>query len=161
MPAHCSAEDVGTKRLSDGSLLTEADVRANALVDKLAKAAALRDRLPSLHTSWARGQWDRLTAIAIWIGQATVLAQAFPAPRGVDGSARERVIRDNEGRQGRGTAVARAGQGGKRKPAVQPTHTASRPAGDLAGCERWEALRRRIIAKGVSRSGEASEPARG
>ena len=51
MPAHCSAKDVGTKRLSDGSLLTEADVQANALVDKLAKAASSHDRFPSMHTS--------------------------------------------------------------------------------------------------------------
>ena len=109
MPAHCSIEDIGFKRLSDGSLLTEIDVQANAIVDELAKAAASLDRLPSTQTSWARGQWDRLTAIATWIGQATVLAGSFPAPRGADSSHREHVIRDSEGRQNRGIAGMCAG----------------------------------------------------
>lgn len=147
MPAHCTDKAVGTQQLSDGSFLTRSDVRANAIVDELAKAAAAHDRLPLSKTQWVRNQWDRVTTIATWIGQATVLAEAFPAPPDVGNGGNRRSLRDNEGRQHMRPAAMRVGQRKRHEVACQPPLPCRRAAGDLTGCERWEALRRRIVAK--------------
>ena len=40
MPAHCAAEDIGVKRLSDGSRLSRLDWHSNAQADTLATHAA-------------------------------------------------------------------------------------------------------------------------
>ena len=143
--------------MSDGSFLIRSDVRANAIVDELAKAAAARDRLPASQAQWVRNQWDRVTAIATWISQATVLAEAFPAPLGVSDSGNRRLLRDSEGRQQRRPAVVTMGQRRRHVAACQPTLPQRRAAGDLAGCERWEALHGRIIAKQAAACVEARD----
>ena len=152
MPAHCGREDVGAKRLGDGSLLSETDRLANAEVDELAKAAATNDRLPPSACKWVRAQWDRVTAVATWIGQATVLADAFPGPTHLDGDGRKPMLRDNEGRRGRRAALVRAGRTDSAEAARLPAQVRSRPAGDLTGCARWEALRRRVMDRQASSS---------
>jgi hypothetical protein len=80
MPAHCTCEAVGTKRLGDGSRMTQVDRRVNDVVDGLAKSAARVDQLPLAQRVRVEALWDRVTAIATWIGQATVIAGEFPDP---------------------------------------------------------------------------------
>ena len=46
MPAHTSSHDVGVKRLSDGSTLSQLDRDANDCADGMAKAAAAVERVP-------------------------------------------------------------------------------------------------------------------
>ena len=46
MPAHCSQDAIGVKRLGNGELLTALDITGNAYVDQLAKEAAREGRLP-------------------------------------------------------------------------------------------------------------------
>ena len=60
-----------TRRLSDGTLLTEAQVKGNLLVDDLDKSAAEADRLPRETVDRAFRLWERVTAVAMWIGKVT------------------------------------------------------------------------------------------
>ena len=122
-------------------------------MDDLAKSAARRDRLTLAHRNHVIAQWDHVTAIAIWIGQVTVLADTVPDPDcPVDGG-RQRKLRDSEGRHALGTG--RAKKGVKRK--APPPEETSRAAGDLSGCARWEALRQRVAAKQAAKGTGASD----
>ena len=80
MPAHCTSETVGNKRLGDGSRMTQVDRRGNDVVDGLAKSAAREDRLPLVQRMCVQALWDRVIAIGTWIGQVTVIAGEFPDP---------------------------------------------------------------------------------
>ena len=80
MPAHCSAQMVGVKKLSDGTLMTETDRSGNALVDKLAKQAAAWDQVSKAKRNFINEQSLLLSCIAQWIGQSCVLANHFPLP---------------------------------------------------------------------------------
>ena len=100
MPAHCIQDAIGTKRLGNGELLSELDVKGNAFVDKLAKEAARFDRLPRAQLAGVRKLNEKLTAVAMWIGQATQLANAFPDPNGT-GAGKQQLLRDSEALQGK------------------------------------------------------------
>ena len=126
----------------------------------LAKAAAASDRLPPSTCTWVRAQWDRVTAVAAWIGQATVLADAFPGPANLYGVASTQLLRDNEGRRGRRAAVVCACGAHSAESARVAAQVRSRPAGDLTGCARWEALRRRIMDKQNSSSAATADAER-
>ena len=76
-------------------------------------------------------------AIALWIGQCTVLANHFPLPR--VGDVKQVFVRDSEGMQNK-----------TRKPSAKRKHEVVSPdpvPGDLSLCPRWAALRRRILDK--------------
>jgi hypothetical protein len=111
MPAHCTREAVATRRLGDGSKMTEVDRRVNEVVDGLAKSAARADRVPLAQRLRVHALWDRVTAIAIWIGQATVIAGEFPDPDAPPGGGKNHV-RDSEGRH---TWLSKPRAGTKRK----------------------------------------------
>ena len=96
MPAHCSSPHAGCKELSDGSLLTEADIKANAYVDLLAKEGANADRLCARDRKWVSDTAEKVIAVARWIGQATVLANAWPAPSDGSNNARIVFLRDSD-----------------------------------------------------------------
>ena len=153
MPAHCGAGEVGVKRLSNGELLSVTDRESNELVDRLAKEAAEADRIPKAERSQIRAAGERLTAVAKWIGQVTVLASEVVDPDG-QGGRRVRRFRDTEGdrklRSGRARPV-------KRKASAEPEREARTP-GVLAGCARWEALRQRVIAKERASKVQGAEP---
>ena len=57
-------EDVGVKRLSDGTRLSLLDWCTNAKMDSLAKSAAQADRLPRAQRLEVQSLWDRVTAVA-------------------------------------------------------------------------------------------------
>eukprot|EP00973_Karenia_brevis_P070715 9830177-Karenia_brevis.AAC.1 len=80
MPAHCTAAQIGVKRLSNGEALSALDLKANALVDQMAKEAAGADRVPPEQRRAVKATWDKFAAVAMWIGHATVLATEFPDP---------------------------------------------------------------------------------
>ena len=52
MLAHCTWSHVGVRRLSNGDYLSAVDLRANALVDKLAKEAAKRTDCLIVSAKW-------------------------------------------------------------------------------------------------------------
>ena len=141
MPSHCSSHQVGKKKLSDGSFMTESDRRGNAFVDTLAKQAATWDRVPKAKLLYITQQSERLTAIAKWIGQCGVIANHFKKPAGLLGET-PGFIRDSEGIQGHTNKPRKVE---KRKRVVDDI-PCSRP-GDLSLCPRWAALRQRIFAK--------------
>ena len=114
MPAHCTAQQVENKVLGDGSPMTQLDRRMNDEADRLAKSTAREDRVPREQRQRVRERWARVTAIATWIGQVTVLANSFPEP-GADPGTRQRSIRDSEGRRADVTGCAKRGK--KRRPA--------------------------------------------
>ena len=146
MPAHCIQDAIGTKRLGNGELLSELDVKGNAFVDKLAKEAARFDRLPRAQLAGVRKLGEKLTAVAMWIGQATQLANAFPDPNGT-GAGKQQLLRDSEALQGKRPRQQR------QVGVVQLEH----PAGisGLTTNERWEALHQRICAKEQAQPGRA------
>jgi hypothetical protein len=142
MPAHCTHAQVGIRTLSDGSLLTEGDVDANAFVDGLAKEAARADRVPAPQRSAVRALGRKLTAIAKWIGQVTVRAGSFPDPSWA-GVGKQGTIRDT-------SAVSTRAFG--RKPARIVPIVASHPVHEFgSACPRWVAVRQRIAAKEAAR----------
>ena len=110
MPAHCGFEEAGTRKLSDDSFLTTAQIVANREVDKHAKAAAEADRVPSALVARVRKEWNLVAAVAKWIGLVSVQAQQYdveddPARRG------KKRMRDTDdwaaGRWARGTMRSR------------------------------------------------------
>jgi hypothetical protein len=137
MPAHCSHALVGIRTLSDGTPLSAIDVNANALVDRLAKAAARADRAPASQLAAVRTLGCRLTAIARWIGQVTVYAGSFPDPSW-SGIGKLKRIRDTD------AVTVGTVRHHPPKPVVAPSLFG-------AACPRWVALRQRIVAKEAAR----------
>ena len=138
MPAHCSAQQVGTKKLSNGTPMTESDRTGNGLVDRLAKQAASWDQVPKATLEFIVQQNILLSGIARWIGQCGVIANHFPLPR--EGNNTKQVyIRDSEGVQGRIYQPRKKRKRDEVIPVPVP--------GDLSLCPRWAALRRRILEK--------------
>ena len=82
MPAHTGPSHIGTATLSDGSLMTRIDQSANDLADKLAKSAALEFRVPLQVRSRIAADQVLARQLAMWIGQATAMASAYPSPDG-------------------------------------------------------------------------------
>ena len=72
MPAHCTPQQVGAKKLSNGQLMTEADRSTDALVDRLCKEAASWDKAPKEDLDFIIERSSLLSAIAKWIGQSCV-----------------------------------------------------------------------------------------
>ena len=142
MPAHCTAKDVGCKQLSDGTQLSLIDWRSNDLVDRMAKSVAQVDRVPQAQRQLVQSLWDRVTAIAVWIGHATSLANNFPDLSTRAGH-KKRHLRDCEGQQRR--RASRAQPRATEHP-HDPVPLACR-SGGFPGCARWEALQLRISTK--------------
>ena len=152
MPAHTSHEAVGNKRLGDGSYLSEVDRRLNDIVDRLAKLAAKADRLPLAQRRLVQALWDRVTAIAIWIGQATVLANEFPDPDHPQSGGKMTLIRDNEGKPAR---RSRMGVGTKRKRCPDGVGIPAPDGAELAVADfpRVKRARRQRVACGPNTPG--------
>ena len=149
MPAHCSHDAVGKKRLGDGTLLSELDIAGNAFVDKLAKEAARADRLPPAQLDSVRKLGEKLTAVATWIGQVTQLANNFPDPRW-PGAGRKQFLRDSEalGTRRKCKTTLRHSRGQHQQDpagAAQLGHAVSIEG--FAGHQQWEALRQRVCAR--------------
>ena len=144
MPAHCSAEHVGKKSLSNGQLLSPIDLEGNAAVDRYAKAVAKGDAAPQWQLDAVRGATDRLLAVATWIGQIGAYANHFPLPQELQTST-SRFIRDSEG--------VRRAQTKKHTPAKRKAEAQLTPPkvpGDLSACPRWAALPQRILARSLA-----------
>ena len=135
MPAHCATSAVGVKVLSDGTRLSQIDLQSNELLDGLAKSAAQADRLPEADRKLVQKTWIRITAIARWIGQATVLANEFPH---TDASGKRLYIRDSEAKPVRRMQQARA------KVATVAQVSVSH---GLFRCTRLDAMHGRVLAK--------------
>ena len=82
LPAHTGPSHIGTAVLSDGSLMTRTDQSANDLADKLAKSAAQEFRVPELVRSRLAADQVLARQLAMWLGQATAMANACPSPDG-------------------------------------------------------------------------------
>jgi hypothetical protein len=98
MPAHCSAEALGHKVMSDGSALQAVDVSSNALVDAMAKSVARAQRPPKWQFDLIQREAKRLAEAATWLGQITALANHFPNPTWAEGMPRAgKFLRDSQG----------------------------------------------------------------
>ena len=71
MPSHLKSSDLGTVMKSDGSLVSQQDLEANGLADKLAKAAAEYHRVGAAEVTLWKEQTQVAEARARWIGRAT------------------------------------------------------------------------------------------
>ena len=98
MPAHNSISDIGHRKLSDGALLSTADVVGNDLVDRLAKQIARRDSVPKPQLQFVRSQGACLLDAAMWIGRATAFANHCPEEflTSVDTGSKRKFLRDSE-----------------------------------------------------------------
>ena len=148
MPAHCSHEAVGIKRLGNGERLTALDLCGNAHVDKLSKEAARADRLPRECREAVTKLGADLTAIALWIGQATHLANHFPDLR-QPSTGKQQRLRDSTGdaRKRLGCALQQQIQRGATANGGQIRTKANLVPDSQAGHERLDALRARIQAR--------------
>ncbi len=145
MPAHYSQAQVGQKRLSNGDLLSTADLVGNDCVDALAKQVAQIQRPPTQQMKAVRGAGVRLTEAAMWLGRCTALANHFPNPAwtpGMDGKLR--YLRDSQGSR----ALTRKSGPPKGCPtSAAATALPVTRLGDLSECSRWAALRDRVRSK--------------
>ena len=123
--------------MSNGFSFQDIDLETNALVDKLAKEAAIWDAVSVNQRKLVLHMGVCLTAIAKWIGQCGVLANHFKLPH-LNDSEKCIFIRDSEGMSTRKTKPDK-----RKHEDVVPI----RAAGDFSGCPRWEAIRQRIIDK--------------
>ena len=80
MPAHTKEQDVGVKRLGDGSLLTIVDRQTNDLADKHAKLAAESVRAPEAIRIQTAEYHRNTKAAARWIGEITYTANHRDEP---------------------------------------------------------------------------------
>ena len=141
------------KRLGDGSRMTQIDRIANAEVDELAKSAARADRLPKTQLESVKAWWDRVTAIALWIGQATALAAHFPEPAPPAGDRRSHV-RDSEGR--RAIGIGHAKRARERKgPLAKPSSLPADSAPFATAVSVVRRVRRKLANKRASLSANA------
>ena len=74
MPAHLQPGQCGTVVRGDGFLLTEVDVAGNAEADKLAKRAVEHHRVPFRIRQAIKAHYELVTASAMWVARASVLA---------------------------------------------------------------------------------------
>jgi len=139
LPAHCTGAQVGDRKLSDGTPMKQKHRIGNALADTLAKESANDDKLLIGTMKWIVAKGDKVSAIAMWIGRCTYMANHFPDPRG-DPDAKAKFLRDSEGLAS--TRMQKYKAGRKRKVPTVP----SQP-GDLSQCPRWQRLRQRILEK--------------
>ncbi len=79
--------------------------------------------------------WERVEAVARWLGQVAALANKCQPPLGEDG----RKIRDSEAVAPRRNRPKKPR--GQAKPAEEPATGDKRPLGDLSLCPRWAAVR--------------------
>ena len=84
------------RELSDGRPMRQRHRIGNAEAYRDAKVAAEEDDLPFRTLRWIEASSDRLTAIALWVGRCTELANRFPAPPLQPGG-NQLVLRDSEG----------------------------------------------------------------
>ena len=98
MPSHCDESALPAKHTSTGAALTVGQVRGNDLADHHAKKAAQQHRLPHEQAEAVRTLWDRVTAIATWIGTVTAAANHFELPASQPGCRRV-FIRDSLGKR--------------------------------------------------------------
>ena len=103
MPAHKSHHAVGSALLSNGTVLSTTDWRANRLVDCLAKAAAKSLAAPREVSAFLRSADAAAAHAACLLGIVTHAANNFRAPMDTDGGGDViRIIRDSVDRP-RGT----------------------------------------------------------
>ena len=140
MPAHCSRAQVGRKRLSDRSFLSDLDLEANSRIDLWAKQAAREFELPVAKRREIVKASDLVTTIATWIGRCVEAANHFPfSPAEPGGNVRH--FRDTEAAP-RSRKVKAHAPVQKLEPEVQPAEVR------LQQCPRWEALRLCIVSRG-------------
>ena len=100
MPAHTAKQCVGIKKLSDGSLLTDQDRRANDRADEQAKLATSETRAPpEIRQDFDDYRQNILDACA-WLGLVTWLAGNLPGPVKRDSGASAFKALQHRGRQG-------------------------------------------------------------
>ena len=129
MPAHQPLAAIGTKRMSNGKLLTAVDWRSNRLVDVLAKqAAATREAPRAVYLLLESAQAAVRHASAL-LGRVTVAANHHEVST-TQGDGTEKVVVQRDAQQPDGATRARRSQ--KRaapKPAAAPRASASTAAG--------------------------------
>ena len=78
MPAHLKPGQCGTVVRGDGFLLTESDVAGNAEADTLAKRAVEQHRVPFKVREAIKAHDELVTANAMWVARASILANQQP-----------------------------------------------------------------------------------
>ena len=129
--------------------MQDMDVVANAFVDRHAKSIARQDGVSRQVKQRIADGWARVTAIARWIGQCTVLAGEVSSPM-PDEKSKFSKIRDTEGQHARKVKPPP-------KACLPQTHPERVPSvvGQLPLCPRWEAIRRRVAARAAMRVSSA------
>ncbi len=80
MPSHCTEQQIGEKKCSDGAPVTRADWLGNARADALAKQAAFRRRAPLDYRAEVAACDDAVETIGMYLGWFTWAANNAPGP---------------------------------------------------------------------------------
>lgn len=80
MPAHTTEASIGTKKLSDGSVLTATDRKTNGRADEQAKIAAEAVRAPPEMRQDLDDYWQNIEDASIWLGMVTWMAGNMQGP---------------------------------------------------------------------------------
>ena len=147
MPAHCGVDSYMSKRLSNGKRMSRVDWIGNRYVDELAKDAAKHDKLPRSSLIEITRLADEVTAVAMWIGRCTALANHFPLTE-VGPNGKRLFRRDSDGLQAAQEAKRRE------KPCRPPKRKAevvADPPGILSKSEKWLCIKQRILERIAAR----------
>ncbi len=152
MPAHCSKTAVGIKKLSDGRPMTSHDLQANAFVDRLCKEAAAKAAMPEPMRNKVAEQSNKLTCIARWLGQVTVIANHYPAGLGPNG--KSMFLRDSEARKRPKVSGQKRKAEEQLAPATLLTQNDSSSSLEHIKCPRLRAVHARVLARLATEAAE-------
>ena len=144
MPAHCTANDVGRKTLSNGERLTSVDLEANSLVDNLAKRGAAEQDVQRCIKQKSLRHNVRVDVVATWLGQCTVFANEFVPAEWRDPGIRVVPLRDSEGMRRKSRLSPAKTRGQKRDRSHEASPSTSVP-GQLPLCPKWVALKKCVL----------------
>ena len=112
LPAHCNESAIGVRCLSDGTLLSGDDLKANDSVDRAAKARARTSPPSGSDLTMIIETSSLVLSIAEWIAQITVLANHYPF---TNSEGTKSILRDSEAKKRRPKIALKAWGKVKRK----------------------------------------------
>jgi endonuclease/exonuclease/phosphatase family metal-dependent hydrolase len=135
MPAHQTLAAIGTRRLSNGKLLTAVDWRANRLVDVLAKQAAATREAPRAVSLLLKSAQAAVRHASALLGRVTVAANHHEVSTTQEDGTEKIVVKRDAQQPDAATRARRSRKRAAPKPAAAPkaaaapTAAAAAPAG--------------------------------
>ena len=139
MPAHQPLAAIGTRRLSNGRLLTAVDWRSNRLVDLLAKQAAATREAPRAVSSLLKSAEAAVRHASALLGRVTVAANHHEVSTKQEDGTEKIVVKRDAQQPDDATRARRSRKRAAPKPAAAPKAVAV-PIARVAATDDFAAL---------------------